>query len=88
MALWNFTFRNLSVIDYSIASAHALKYVNNFEILKLVFLYSDGHSHLSTVMEFSKICNKLTNKSGNGKQQRQRSGEMTSPTLIKINFLH
>ena len=89
----NFTFRNLSIIDYSIASAHAFKYVNDFEIIQLDCLYSDEHSLLSTVMEFSKICNKLTNKSGHGKQQRRpqwRSDKQSEfcPTLIKINFLH
>ena len=45
-----FTFKNTSVIDYSIASAHALKFVENFNILELDCLFSDEHSLLSTYL--------------------------------------
>ena len=47
------TFRNLSVIDYSIVSQHALQFVNMFEILEVDPLFSDGHSLLSTTLCFS-----------------------------------
>ena len=45
-----FTFKNTSVIDYSIASAHALKFVQNFNILELHCLFTDGLSLLSTYL--------------------------------------
>ena len=39
-----FTFKNLSVIDYSIASAHALKFVDTFNICGLdCFSQTDTH---------------------------------------------
>lgn len=42
----SFTFRNLSVIDYSICSGTLLKYLTNFEVIELDSLYSDGHAFL------------------------------------------
>ena len=42
-----FTFMHTFVIDYSIASARALKFVQNFNILRLDCLFSDGHSLLT-----------------------------------------
>ncbi|MEW8547180.1 MAG: endonuclease/exonuclease/phosphatase family protein, partial [Candidatus Thiodiazotropha sp.] len=67
----NFTFRNLSVIDYSIASAFALKYIKEFEITELDCLYSDGHSLLSTVIEFKKAPCKVTKKPNSENQHRK-----------------
>ena len=46
------TFKNVSVIDYSIVSAHALKFIQNIDIFKLDCLFSDGHSLLSTYLSF------------------------------------
>ena len=66
----NFTFRNTSVIDYSIASAYALKYVKDFEITDLDYLYSDRHSLLSTAIKFKEVHSKLTKESKTGKQQQ------------------
>ncbi|MEW8548549.1 MAG: reverse transcriptase family protein, partial [Candidatus Thiodiazotropha sp.] len=47
------TFRNCSVIDYSIASCHSLFHVNNFRIDELDSLFSDGHCLLSTELNFN-----------------------------------
>lgn len=41
-----FTFRNCSVIDYAIVTAESAKYVQNFEIIDLDPIFSDGHSLL------------------------------------------
>ena len=41
-----FTFRNCSVIDYAIVTAESAKYVQNFEIIDLDQIFSDGHSLL------------------------------------------
>lgn len=55
-----FTFKHLSVIDYSIVSAQALNYVENFAITELDCLYSEGHSLLSTDLKIKKT-NIITN---------------------------
>ena len=46
------TFKNTSVIDYSIASAQALKFVENFEIFEMDSLYTDHHALLETTLKF------------------------------------
>ena len=43
-----FTFRDTSVIDYSLASASLLSLIDHFEVIDLDRLYSDGHSLIST----------------------------------------
>lgn len=61
----NFTFRNISVIDYSIVSVEALKYIEDFCISELDCLYTDGHSLLTTTLTFkspNKDINKNTSK--------------------------
>ena len=47
-----FTFRNSSVIDYVIVSADSAKYVQNFQIIDLDPLFSDGHS----LLHFQILC--------------------------------
>ncbi|MEW8544510.1 MAG: hypothetical protein AB2693_13350, partial [Candidatus Thiodiazotropha sp.] len=51
----NFTFRDTSIIDYSIVSAEALNYVDNFCITELDTLYTDNHSLLTTTLKFKDI---------------------------------
>ena len=65
-----FTFRNASVIDYSIASAHALKLVKDFNINDLDCIYSDGHSLLTTIINVTQVSDKLT-KAQKPTKQRQ-----------------
>lgn len=48
------TFRNLSVIDYSITSAKLLPFLIDFSITEVDCLYSDGHSLLTTCLNFDK----------------------------------
>ena len=48
------------MIDYSIVSAQALNYVENFAITELDCLYSDNHSLLSTDLKIKKT-NIITN---------------------------
>ena len=47
------TFRNQSIIDYSIISHQALRFVKMFSILELDSLFSDGHSLITTTLSFS-----------------------------------
>ena len=62
------TFRNCSVIDYSIASYQSLSHVNNFRIDEVDNLFSDGHSLLTTELNFD---NKLKNASKKTCKQNQ-----------------
>ena len=60
-----FTFKKTSVIDYSIVSAHALKFVSNFNITEVDCLFSDGHSLLSTYLDLKTSETKIKNKTCN-----------------------
>ena len=46
------TFKNTSVIDYSMASAQALKFVENFVFFEMDSLYTDHHALLETTLKF------------------------------------
>ena len=70
--IWEFTFRNASVIDYSIASAHALKLVKDFNINDLDCIYSDGHSLLTTIINVIQVPDKLTKAKKHTNQQKPR----------------
>lgn len=47
------TFKNMSVIDYTIVSAQALKFILNFEIVEMDSLYTDFHCLLNTTLTFT-----------------------------------
>ena len=68
------TFKEISVIDYSIVSAHALKFVHDFDINKLDCLFSDGHSLLSTYLKLniSQVTVIKPNKTANKKKPPPR----------------
>ena len=66
------TFRNQSVIDYSIVSFQSLQFIKSFRVLELDALFSDGHSLISTSLCFK---NDLKVKKGvpiNTKAQKPR----------------
>ena len=48
-----FTFRNCSVLDYSIASHDFLKHVHDFNVIDLDPIFSDGHSLICTTFCFN-----------------------------------
>jgi len=50
-----FTFKNQSVIDYSICSLKTLEFVKEFEIIDTDTLYSDGHKLMRNVLFSSKL---------------------------------
>ena len=66
------TFKEISVIDYSIVSAHALKFVHDFDINKLDCLFSDGHSLLSTHLKLNISQVMKPNKTANKKKPPPR----------------
>ena len=49
---WSFTFKNTSIIDYTVISAEALKFNIRFWITELDTLFTDHHSLLSTTLTF------------------------------------
>ena len=55
----NYTFRDQSVIDYSISSSEGFSLLTDFKIQELDDIYSDGHSllqmnmHLNTAITLS-----------------------------------
>ena len=46
------TFRNKSVIDYSIVSFQSLQFIKSFRVLELDALFSDSHSLIATSLCF------------------------------------
>ncbi|MCG7878877.1 MAG: hypothetical protein N0C90_21475, partial [Candidatus Thiodiazotropha endolucinida] len=49
----NFSFRNTSVIDYCIISSDMFELYQDFEIIEMDPLFSDGHCLLRSVLKFS-----------------------------------
>ena len=76
------TFRNQSIIDYSIVSFQWLQYVNNFSVLELGSLFSDGYALISTNLSFEndfKVKNRVPK---NTKSQKPRL-----PEEKRLNFV-
>lgn len=76
------TFRNQSIIDYSIISHQALQFVKMFSILELDSLFSDGHSLVSTTCQFQQTL-AATNKTL--KQVKRKKPKL--PADKKIAFV-
>ena len=53
------TFRDISVLDYSIVSLHGLHLLSDFEITELDNLFSDGHALLSFKLNIEQNISKL-----------------------------
>ena len=47
-----YTFKSISVIDYTIASTEVLKYIDCFAVRTLDPIFSDGHALLCTTLQF------------------------------------
>ena len=50
------TFRNVSTIDYTMVSTESFKILQNFQIIDLDRIFSDGHSFLSTTITINPSC--------------------------------
>ena len=48
----NFTYRNVSVLDYSIVSLDMFEFYQDFEVVEMDPLFSDGHCLLRSVLRF------------------------------------
>ena len=68
----SFTYKNLSVIDYSIGSSHFFKFVSDFEIVKLDSLYTDDYSLLCTTLNLGKVLKLAKQKPSKKKSSRPK----------------
>ena len=68
----NFTFRHTSVIDYMLASVEFLKLLNDFDIIEIDPIFSDGHS----LLQLSISCTDQLNS-------KQNTTERNNKTKIK-----
>ena len=75
------TFRNQSVIDYSIVSFQSLQYVKTFSVFELDALFSDGHTLISTSFSFE---NGFQVKKSASKNIKARKPSLTESKYIKI----
>ncbi|MCW4343918.1 MAG: reverse transcriptase family protein [Candidatus Thiodiazotropha endolucinida] len=88
----NLTFRNTSVIDYTIVSAETLLYVENFCVSELDTLFSDGHTLLTTKFKFQGrqlYATENQSKAKTNKQPRWQEGKAANFSAnIDTNKLH
>ena len=88
------TFRNQSIIDYSIVSHQALQFVKMFKISELDPLFSDGHSLLSTTLSFSQMLAPCRNKENQKRKTKPKLPEdkkllfVQNIDLSKVTVLH
>ena len=76
-----FSFTNTSVIAYSIASARALKFVQNFNILELNCLFSDGHSLLTIYLYLKASDDQKKNKISTTTKSNPEWNESEKPSF-------
>ena len=75
------TFRNQSIIDYSIIPHQALQFVKMFSILELDSLFSDGHSLIITTLSFSQ---KIAPERNQSRKTKPKLPEDKKYCLFKI----
>lgn len=89
-----FTFKNISVIDYSIVTVQSLKFISDFEIAELDSIYTDNHSLLTTTLKFDRIKPKAKLTKNNTLQKRPKWQENKKTEFIcnlnskKIDEVH
>ena len=82
------TFRNQSIIDYSIISHQALKFVHMLNILELDSLFSDGHSLITTTLNFSqKLAPCKSKKTRNSKRKPKLPEDKKILFIQNLNYL-
>ena len=77
------TFRNQSVIDYSIVSFQSLQFIKSFRVLELDALYYDGHSLISTSLCFKNDLKVKKSVSINTKARKPRLPEEKRTNFIE-----
>ena len=78
------TFRNQSLIDYTICSIDCMRLLLDFEVIDTDALYSDGHSILKWS---SKITHDDTSEKSEPRQQKQKTYKNRDPKLTE-NFVN
>ena len=80
------TFKQCSIIDYSIVSAQASKFVSSFEICELDPLFTDGHSLLITTLRFPDVQPKINQqKHENVKKQPKWQDDKRNVFALNID---
>ena len=82
-SLGRFTFKNVSVIDYTIASASVFHHLCNFEVIELDPLYSDGHCLLCTTLKYTHMPELQPNTSNGDSHIPRRDGRY-SDSFVSI----
>ena len=54
-AVGNYTFRNISVLDYCIVSLKMFEFYQDFEVVETDPLFSDGHCLLRSILQFDSL---------------------------------
>ena len=77
------TFRNISLLDYGIASVDSLKFVKDFETIELDALFSDGHSLIQLTLntKSTKPKSNIKNIKNNTKHWDQEKAEQFKMNL-------
>ena len=77
------TFRNISLLDYGIASVDSLKFVKDFETIELDALFSDSHSLIQLTLntKFTKSKSNIKNIKNNTKHWDQEKAEQFKMNL-------
>ncbi|MEW8546068.1 MAG: reverse transcriptase family protein [Candidatus Thiodiazotropha sp.] len=79
-----YTFKSISVIDYSISTAEALKFIHDFEVTELDSLYTDGHAVLTTTLKFDSLAKDIIHTYNIHKtNQRPKWQESKSSDFVK-----
>ena len=66
------TFKDVSVIDYSVCSLPVLKRICDFTITDVDHLYSDGHSLLSCTSDIATQVNTSQENTDNSSKQNKK----------------
>ena len=82
-----YTFKGISVIDYTIASTEVLKYIDCFEVRTLDPIFSDGHALLSTTLQLKNKQYQIpkANKHPKGSQRPKWSANKSAQFSTNIN---
>ena len=77
------TFRNQSVIDYTIASFQSLQFIKSCRVIELDALFSDGHSLISTSLCFKTVLKVKKSEPINTKARKPRLPEEKRTNFIE-----
>ena len=82
-------FCNQSIIGYSIISHQAMRFVHMFNILELESLFSDGHSLITTTLNFSqRLATSKIKKTRSSKRKPKLHEDKKILFIQNLNYLN